>query len=288
MRHWSEEGATELERELLEILREEALEPPEGAQNQVFAALSAELGLGAASNLASGGASKALSGGSAKGAAATQAGVATAGAGSGVVKLAIVGLLLGGATAGVGHYAVSGSGGEERSTVATIPSAAPQILPRGNERSAGEVEAPESPRAAPVAPVPPRSGQAASIHAEVDSPPGPPPGSSVARFGSASSPEVMSPEGRAAARASQLEAERKGLAEARQALHGGNAARALGLLTQLNQRFPQLLLAQEHEALSIRALAASGARAQARARAERFVALYPTSPLTPGVQEILR
>lgn len=288
MRHWSEEGASELEQELLEILREEALEPPEGAQGRVFDALSAELGLGAAGNLANEGASKALSGGSAKGAAATQVGVATAGAGSGVVKLAIVGLLLGGATAGVGHYAVSGSGGEERSTVAVAPSAAPQSLPRENVRPAEEVGTPETPRAAPVAPVPLRSGHTASLPAEADSPPETPPGASVARFGSAARPGVPSPEGRAAARASQLEAERKGLADARQALHGGNAARALGLLTQLNQRFPQLLLAQEHEALSIRALAASGAKAQARARAERFVALYPTSPLTPGVQEILR
>ncbi|MEZ4374962.1 MAG: hypothetical protein R3B07_29390 [Polyangiaceae bacterium] len=315
MRHWPQDGASDLEQELLELMREDTPEPSEEAREQVFAALSANLGLAAAGGSTGLGAGAAKATTAAKATAAAKAAgtavtgtQAAAGVGSGVIKLALVGLVLGGATAGVGHFvssATSGSGGEEQRSASSSQSKsaqgpAHQVLPQGNapraaadpELGSAEPGRAEPGRAEPGSALPTATGRevlgrdstsggAAGAEAAVT----PDVASSVARFGEAESGSARSP---AASAASQLEAERAALAQARQALQSGNAPRALGLLTQLSQRYPKLKLSQEHEALSIRALAASGARSQAVARAQRFVALYPNSPLTPGVREVLR
>ncbi|MCB9590121.1 MAG: hypothetical protein H6718_32200 [Polyangiaceae bacterium] len=303
MRHWPDDGASDLEQELIELMREDGPEPPEGAQEQVFLALSAHLGLGAANVATSAGATQAT--GSAVAATTKTAGAATlatggsvtTAAGGGVLKLLVVGLVLGGATAGVGHLvsspgANSQSGGEEQRSVSgsqpTAPQApTPQVKPRGNVAASepgGEAPAAGAPRG--VAGRGSRSDRTGSAEIEgaasdLDVAPGP----SVARFAESEPLAAPSSEGTSA---SQLDAEREALAAARQALKAGNPSRSLALLTQLNQRYPKLKLSQEHEALSIRALAASGAKAQAVTRARRFVELYPNSPLTPGVREVLR
>ena len=302
MRHWPQDGASDLEQELLELMREDTPEPSDEAREQVFAALSANLGLAAAGGSTGLGAGAAKATTAAKATAAAKAAgtavagtQAAAGVGSGVIKLALVGLVLGGATAGVGHFvssATSGSGGEEQRSASSSQSKSEQgpvhqVLPQGNApRAAADPEPGSAEPAATGREVPgrdPTNGAAAD--AGVAATPDVAPGSSVARFGEA---ESGSPRGPAPSAASQLDAERAALAEARQALQSGNAPRALALLTQLSQRCPKLKLSQEHEALSIRALAASGAKSQAVARARRFLALYPNSPLTPGVREVLR
>lgn len=79
-------------------------------------------------------------------------------------------------------------------------------------------------------------------------------------------------------RKSQLEDESRMLRQARTALQTGNASGALALLADSQKQHPKLILAQEHEALTIDALAASGGQVAARARAARFLELYPTSP----------
>jgi len=66
--------------------------------------------------------------------------------------------------------------------------------------------------------------------------------------------------------------------QARQALRGGDAARALRLLAQCRHLFPTGVLAQERERLTIEALAAAGRAAEASARAADFLRKYPDSP----------
>jgi outer membrane protein assembly factor BamD (BamD/ComL family) len=64
----------------------------------------------------------------------------------------------------------------------------------------------------------------------------------------------------------------------RAALRQGQAARALALLDDHDRRFPRGTLGIEVELLRIEALALSGATGEARARAQRFIALHPDTP----------
>ena len=66
--------------------------------------------------------------------------------------------------------------------------------------------------------------------------------------------------------------------QARQALRGGDATRALRLLAQCRRLFPTGVLAQERERLTIEALAAAGRGPEASARAAEFLRKYPDSP----------
>lgn len=76
------------------------------------------------------------------------------------------------------------------------------------------------------------------------------------------------------------------LRDARGALRSGNASGALALLASSSQKYPKPVLGQEHEALTIQALHASGARAQAKTRAQSFVTRFPVSPLTAQLRTI--
>jgi outer membrane protein assembly factor BamD (BamD/ComL family) len=87
----------------------------------------------------------------------------------------------------------------------------------------------------------------------------------------------------AAARASDLRDESRLLERARDALRGGDARAALTILDDARARFPNGVLDQERETLSIEAIAASGDRARAAARADAFERRYPNSPLVPRV-----
>jgi outer membrane protein assembly factor BamD (BamD/ComL family) len=57
-----------------------------------------------------------------------------------------------------------------------------------------------------------------------------------------------------------------------------NPATALALTAEHARRFPRSTLYQEREMITIEALTRSGRKAQARARAERFVQQFPRSP----------
>lgn len=89
----------------------------------------------------------------------------------------------------------------------------------------------------------------------------------------------------AAERESMLREESRLVADARDALRRGDASGALGMLEQIRTKFPGGVLAQEREALTIEALARSGRKADAAARASAFVKAYPTSPLAARVQQ---
>jgi hypothetical protein len=76
------------------------------------------------------------------------------------------------------------------------------------------------------------------------------------------------------------------LASARKALAAGNPGRALALVRRHEQQWPQGELVQEREVMAVQALAASGATAQARARADRFLARFPGSTLAETVRRL--
>jgi hypothetical protein len=86
---------------------------------------------------------------------------------------------------------------------------------------------------------------------------------------------------------SQLREESLAVLEVRQTLRTGDAGSALKLLEQARARFPRGALGQEREALTIEALAQSGARAAAERRAALFLRAYPKSPYAADVQRYL-
>ena len=86
---------------------------------------------------------------------------------------------------------------------------------------------------------------------------------------------------------SQLARERALLDLARAAAARGEPALALAQAERHRQQFPQGRLAEEREAMAIRALLALGRGAEARARADAFRASYPNSFLTPVIDSAL-
>lgn len=77
------------------------------------------------------------------------------------------------------------------------------------------------------------------------------------------------------------------VAEARRALRAGDPGRALSLLDLCDTRFPHGVLGQERDALRIEALARSGQREAAAARARSFVQRYPDSALDDRFRSLL-
>jgi hypothetical protein len=72
---------------------------------------------------------------------------------------------------------------------------------------------------------------------------------------------------------------------ARIALREGQTARALALLDEHDRLFPRGAYGSEVELLRIEALSISGAKAEARTRAQRFLALHPDSPYARRARE---
>ena len=84
-----------------------------------------------------------------------------------------------------------------------------------------------------------------------------------------------------------LAAERALLEVARTALARGDADVALATLNRHRARFPTGRLLEERESLAIQALAMSGRKAQAQARADRFRERSPDSMMLPAINEVL-
>lgn len=84
--------------------------------------------------------------------------------------------------------------------------------------------------------------------------------------------------------AGDIAAERALIDTARTALARGLASDALTATDAHAKRFPRGSLGEEREAIAIQALAATGARAAARSRAERFRKTYPSSIFGAAVQ----
>ena len=87
---------------------------------------------------------------------------------------------------------------------------------------------------------------------------------------------------------SGLAAERALLDVARAALGRGSPEEALEAAMRHAREYPSGVLTEEREALAIRALAASGNRDAAVARASRFRSRYPKSLLLPAVEGATR
>jgi hypothetical protein len=81
-----------------------------------------------------------------------------------------------------------------------------------------------------------------------------------------------------------LAAERALLDTARGALEREEGAAALAATSEHERRFPDGILAQEREAMAVRALAMLGRMDEARARADRFHARFPGSALIPALE----
>jgi hypothetical protein len=86
----------------------------------------------------------------------------------------------------------------------------------------------------------------------------------------------------------ELAAERAPLETARTALSRGKPQAALDALGEHQRRFPFGRLGEEREALAIEALVQGGRSAEARARAARFRAKFPSSLLLPAVDAAMK
>jgi hypothetical protein len=60
------------------------------------------------------------------------------------------------------------------------------------------------------------------------------------------------------------------------------------MLRRHADRFPSGVLAEEREALAVRALAAAGRRSEAEVRGRAFAAKYPESIMRPAVESAIR
>jgi hypothetical protein len=92
---------------------------------------------------------------------------------------------------------------------------------------------------------------------------------------------------RAAPDLASLRAEAAILERARGALAAGDPSAALATLAGAERAFPLGFLREEREALSIRALAAAGQRAAARARAAAFAREFPASIQAAAIADAL-
>jgi outer membrane protein assembly factor BamD (BamD/ComL family) len=97
-------------------------------------------------------------------------------------------------------------------------------------------------------------------------------------------PSEPAPESRAASR---LREESAAVLAIRKTLLSGDPREALRMLDRAASEFPNGALAQEREALSIRALVDSGEKEAARRRGEAFLRAYPKSPHAAEVRALV-
>jgi len=284
-RRWIDDGggSTSTERDLLRSAL--SVEPPPGAQGEVWAALLAKLpppGGGAGGH--AGAAGKAAAGAKAAGAVAVGGGIVKAsliGAGAAIVLIAGY---MGGSALRSGSQAAQNPGPavavsptHPQAASVTISPTHPQAAP--NPGPAPIVAAPV-PQAAPAAaaPVSPSLPQAAPNHGLAEPAQRPAPVSPAEPALNGAHPDP------GAERETMLQEESREMRDAREALRRGDAAGALTMLEQIRARYPGGVLSQEREALAIEALARSGRRAEASTRAAAFLKAYPTSTLAERVQ----
>lgn len=315
-------GATHFERDLLRDGM--SMDPPEGAQNNAWAALMLRIDVGGGDAGGDPGGGDPGGGGlpgsdlglpsagleGAGAAAAPAAGAFSAGglgaaaaAGGGILKAALIGVVCAGVV--VAGYSVVvpdpvGPPADERTrSVATAP-VAPGERQRGDAPGPVEALEPSAPAvavtsAASAAATPGRDIPKVHGSAGEPAPGSPPEPASVGQDPASPAPEAAgsaAPSGGAdptvTERASRLREESLLLGQARGALRGGNAGEALRLLEVSRTRFPDGMLGQEREALTIEALARGGNRAAASARAAAFVRAYPQSPHAQRVQSFVQ
>ena len=130
-----------------------------------------------------------------------------------------------------------------------------------------------------VVPTPPRSAGGAWVS---PSSPAPPPLSTPSALGAMHGMSARAPA--SGDSRDQLPAENALLDLARVAIAQGDGARALQAVGRHSTQFPNGLLREEREALTIKALHLVGNDTEARARASRFAQLYPNSLFLPAMQ----
>lgn len=114
----------------------------------------------------------------------------------------------------------------------------------------------------------------------------------VAPKAPAKSPAAVAPKAKAqarkpAAKKSSLAAEVAALDDARSAMEGGNAKKALAALDQHDRKFDKGMLGPEATVLRIEVLIQAGKHAEAAALAQSFLAANPSSPYAARVRTLL-
>jgi hypothetical protein len=219
-------------------------EPPDELKAQARARLAALLGPSAGLGAASGDVPLATS----------DAGAASAVAGSGAVKL-VAAFIAGGALGGGSVYAIM-----DARPPPALPAPSVTVVARPAETA--------SPTAS--APLAPNLSARASAEPALPSAHRPPPPTTQPKTGDA-----------------QLAQERALMERARSALARGDSSEALRATGQHAKSFPRGRLSEEREALAIQALAAAGRRSEAEQRAASFERYYPNSVLGPAVKRAL-
>ncbi len=255
-------GALDVEtRRALEAGRD--VEPDRAARSSVWAALIGQLPPGAIGGAAGGGAAAggAAAGGAAAGGAGSAGGAVAGGAlgTAGLVKSIGIGVGAGLVVVLAGQ-AIVGSKQEPRPTPTVSASSVVTPVP--------SVE-PPAVRGRLASPVPADEAEEDEAHEAVVEP-------------------VRGIAGGGAGRVGTVREEARLIARARLRLLHDDPSGALRLLETARQRFPNGVLIQEREALAIEALAKSGQRDAAAARARTFQQAHPESPLKDRVRDATR
>jgi hypothetical protein len=254
-------GSDDFERELLGSLRD--VSPPPGAKHQAWEGVAVQiaaigvLGAVTATEAAAGTSAMAAHGATAGSTAAAGGGLAAAPTALGVTAKVftakvLIGVALGGSTLAAGSWWATHRSVDRAAIPAKIDlHAAP----------APEVPAVEPPAEAPMA----------DPCESSSSPPCP----TVAL---PSAPDHVAKSADTPRRRYLLGLESRLLTQARAELRRGDARAAMSTLERLQTRFPNGILMQEREVLTIEVLAASGDTAAASRKAREFLRAYPNSP----------
>lgn len=268
LKHWLDDASDSDEFERSVLRSGLALEPPPGAEDAVFASVlgalanAAILPIAASVNATT---AKASIGGASKAAAVWL----------GVGKGFVVGLAIYGAAAGASEVAARFSAPAPHATATPKPGL--PSLPPLPEQTAVNTRS-EQPLDAPMPMPTPTSSSPDSARGASVSP--------SALSTAAELPSVAAfPEPVSGARPSQLQAEAAALRSARAELRAGKLADAFATLEASRRQFPAPELYQEREALLIELLYRSGQVANARTRAEAFVARFPESPHAAAISQ---
>jgi hypothetical protein len=201
-----------------------------------------------------------------------------------VVKAATVGALFGAAVlTGRSMMKPADTPRREVATAAPVPVVAPDHerpvdpMPAATQPDLETTAAAPAPRAKVLEPTPAAASEPRERTPTVEpaSPPAPEPAIDVPPR----APLEVAPDPRQESRA---------IAAARDALRSGQFASALATLEETRLRYPNGILGQEREALTIEALVAADRRAEAEKRAAAFLRDHPESPHAARVRAVLR
>jgi hypothetical protein len=248
-------------------------EPPSELVSEVWSGIGAAIGSGAAGAAAAGVGQT--------GAKAGAASVAGTGGKVALVKALVVGVTVGAVTAG-GAVALAPSPPQPVASAAAsapVPAPRPETARRGRE-GANTPQVIAEPSALPELrgrrPAAPSVTASSVAPAASDAVHGESSASSVAGFDTRGATPAAQASGPADTDRARAEARLVG--EARDALRQHDAAGALAVLGATERRFPDGILLQEREALTISALAELGRSSEASARARAFLRAFPSSP----------